>query len=175
MMLGDASRADHGANRALARSRVLSTALLSLSACAPTTSQPASRAGPASLDHDHPAQLAVVVSGDTAGWIMPCGCTTNQSGGLPRRGTYVRVARADHTVILADAGGAPDGTSPYQRLKFEAILGGERAMGIAAHNLGAPEAALGADYLQRSCAEMAWRPRPILRARRCHLAPGRRP
>jgi len=92
--------------------------------------------------------LAVVVAGDTAGWIMPCGCTTNQSGGLPRRGTFVRLARADHTVILADAGGAPDGTSPYQRLKFEAILAGERAMGIAAHNLGAAEAALGADYLR---------------------------
>ena len=25
--------------------------------------------------------LCVVVSGDTSGWIVPCGCTSNQSGG----------------------------------------------------------------------------------------------
>jgi len=92
--------------------------------------------------------LAVIVSGDTAGWIMPCGCTANQSGGLPRRGTLIERTRADHAIVLADAGGAPGGTSPYERLKFEAILAGERAMGIAAHNLGAPEAALGPEYLR---------------------------
>ncbi|MFI5456337.1 MAG: multiheme c-type cytochrome [Isosphaerales bacterium] len=92
--------------------------------------------------------MALVISGDTAGWIMPCGCTANQSGGLPRRGTFVRRARGDHAVILADAGGAPGGTSPYERLKFEAILAGEKAMGIAAHNLGGPEAALGPEYLR---------------------------
>jgi len=92
--------------------------------------------------------VAVIVSGDTAGWIMPCGCTANQSGGLPRRGTIVRRTRTDHAVILADAGGAPGGTASYERLKFEAILAGERAMEVAAHNLGAPEAALGAEYLR---------------------------
>ena len=80
--------------------------------------------------------VALIVSGDTAGWIMPCGCTANQSGGLSRA-RHVREARADHAVVLADAGGAPGGTSPYERLKFEAILAGEREMGIAAHNLGA--------------------------------------
>jgi hypothetical protein len=50
--------------------------------------------------------------------------------------------------IVADAGGAPTGRSLYDRLKFEAILNGERAMGVAAHNLGAAEAALGPDYLR---------------------------
>ncbi len=92
--------------------------------------------------------MAFIISGDTAGWIMPCGCTANQSGGLSRRGTFVARTRADHSVIVLDAGGAPGGTSPYERLKFEAILAGESAMGIAAHNLGAPEAALGAEYLR---------------------------
>ena len=45
-------------------------------------------------------------------------------------------------------GGAAGGKSAYDRLKFEAILQGEQAMGIAAHNLGAAEAALGPDYLR---------------------------
>jgi Cytochrome c554 and c-prime len=92
--------------------------------------------------------VALIVSGDTAGWIMPCGCTANQSGGLSRRGTLVAKARADRAVVVVDCGGAPGGTSLYERLKFEAILTGELAMGIAAHNLGAPEAALGAEYLR---------------------------
>ena len=90
----------------------------------------------------------LVISGDTGGWIMPCGCTSNQSGGLLRRGTYLRDLAAGADVIYADAGGAPAGTSTYQRLKFEAILAGENAMNIAAHNIGGPEAQLGADYLR---------------------------
>ena len=49
---------------------------------------------------------------------------------------------------MADAGGAPGGKSTYDRLKFEAILQGEQAMGVAAHNIGAAEAALGPDYLR---------------------------
>jgi hypothetical protein len=100
-------------------------------------------------DHDEASRpVAVIISGDTAGWIVPCGCTSNQSGGLPRRGHYVDSAGQGAEVLVADAGGAPGGTSPYQRLKFEAILRGELAMGLAAHNVGGPEAALGADYLR---------------------------
>src|SRR5439155_11704305 len=74
----------------------------------------------------------LVVSGDTAGWIVPCGCTANQSGGLLRRGSYVDALRKEAAVILAEAGGAPGGTSDYHRVKFEAILRGEAAMGLAA-------------------------------------------
>ena len=51
--------------------------------------------------------------------------------------------------ILADVGGAPSGTSEYDRLKFEAIVRGEIAMGIVAHNLGAAEIAFGVDELRR--------------------------
>lgn len=98
--------------------------------------------------------LAVVVSGDTAGWLMPCGCTANQSGGLPRRGTYLNQLADTAAVLYADAGGAAAGTSDYHRVKFEAILRGELAMHVAAHNVGASEAALGADYLRRVAADL---------------------
>jgi hypothetical protein len=90
----------------------------------------------------------VVVAGDTAGWIVPCGCVSNQSGGLPRRGAYLSELRQRGEVVLADVGGAAAGDSAYQRLKFEAILDGSMQMGLAAHNIGGPEAALGADYLR---------------------------
>jgi hypothetical protein len=93
--------------------------------------------------------LVIAVSGDTSGWIVPCGCASNQSGGLLRRGNYVAELRKTSNVVLADAGGAPGGDSPYERARFEAILRGELEMSVAAHNVGAAEAALGADELRR--------------------------
>jgi hypothetical protein len=94
------------------------------------------------------APVVILVSGDTAGWIVPCGCMSNQSGGLLRRGAFVRQWRKTHYVVLLDAGGAPAGSSSYDRAKFEAILDGERLSGLNAHNLGGPELALGAEYLR---------------------------
>jgi Cytochrome c554 and c-prime len=98
--------------------------------------------------------LALVVSGDTAGWIMPCGCTANQSGGLLRRATYLKQLSEEMDVLFVDAGGAASGTSPYFRTKFEAILRGELAMNVEAHNIGGSEAALGGEYLRWLAKEM---------------------
>src|ERR1700733_4639164 len=72
--------------------------------------------------------IALVVSGDTDGWIVPCGCTANQSGGLLRRATFLSARRETNEVVLAEAGGAPGGASDYDRCKFEFILAGERLM-----------------------------------------------
>jgi hypothetical protein len=93
------------------------------------------------------ALATLVVSGDTAGWIVPCGCASNQSGGMLRRGTFVAALRKQGPVIVADAGGAAGGVTAYHRARFEAILDGEMLMGIDAHNLGEPEAMLGIEYL----------------------------
>jgi len=98
-----------------------------------------------------PKSVVIAVSGDTAGWLTPCGCASNQAGGLPRRGTYLAGLRGGGggaDVLYLDAGGAAGGVSGYHRDKFEAILSGERAMGVAAHNLGKSELALGADALR---------------------------
>ncbi len=93
-------------------------------------------------------RFLLVASGDTHGWIMPCGCTSNQSGGLLRRGTYVEQLREKNKVVLVDVGGAADGTAPYQLEKFRSVLKGEMLMGIQAHNLGGAEIAFGKDVLQ---------------------------
>ena len=92
--------------------------------------------------------FSVVVSCDTAGWIVPCGCSSKQAGGLLRRATFVRGIQGGSDVLLADAGGAPGGTSPYDRAKFEAVLRGEVEIQTAAHNIGAAEAELGAETLR---------------------------
>ena len=101
---------------------------------------------------DTPAESAkpifLVASGDTAGWIMPCGCTANQSGGLLRRGTYLAGLREKGETLYLDAGGAAGGASEYHKVKFEAILRGERQMGVVAHNLGKSEVTLGGEFLR---------------------------
>lgn len=94
-----------------------------------------------------PGKLTLVASGDTAGWIVPCGCTANQSGGMLRRGTFVADKQKGGAVLYVDVGGAASGDSEYDRLKFEAILTGEQQLDVAAHNLGGAELAFGADYL----------------------------
>ena len=98
--------------------------------------------------------LAVIVSCDTAGWIVPCGCSSKQAGGLLRRATYVQGIRRSADVLLADAGGAPGGTSPYDRQKFAAVLRGEIEMQTAAHNIGAAEAEFGVESLRELVTEL---------------------
>lgn len=98
--------------------------------------------------------LTIVVGGDTDGWIVPCGCTSNQSGGLPRRASLFKTLRGQGEILPLDVGGAPHGDSPYDRAKFEAILRGEKLMGVAAHNLGAGEVKLGPDEIRRLAASL---------------------
>lgn len=88
--------------------------------------------------------VRIFVSCDTKGWIVPCGCSTKQSGGLLRRGSLVNGANN----IVLDAGGAAAGNSEYHQVKFEAILKGEQLMSVAAHNIGASEAKFGAKTLR---------------------------
>ena len=95
--------------------------------------------------------LVIYVGGDTAGWITPCGCAANQSGGLARRATLIQNAGQQHATLLLDAGGSAVGTGPYQRIKLTALLNGLHSMGLAAHNIGAPEA----EFLPETLLEIA--------------------
>jgi hypothetical protein len=118
--------------------------LFALLACAATVGCRPNNAGRA---------LVVVASGDTAGWIVPCGCTSNQSGGLPRRATYIEKLRREAEVVPIDVGGAAHGNSPYDLAKLEAILRGEASLGTAVHNIGASEAKFGPETLRRLAAK----------------------
>lgn len=81
----------------------------------------------------------VFVSGDTAGWITPCGCTSNQSGGLSRRDTLIQQSRSASPTLALDVGGNVAGDSPYDLTKLKAILRGLNQMKYDAVNLGGPE------------------------------------
>src|SRR5204863_9113033 len=88
--------------------------------------------------------LTFVLSGDTAGFIVPCGCTTKQFGGLPRRATYLKEAlnKFGPRLIYLDAGGSVQHGTAYDELKLEYILRGVNKMHLSAHNLGAGEMSL---------------------------------
>ncbi|RPI84648.1 MAG: hypothetical protein EHM42_07355 [Planctomycetaceae bacterium] len=122
--------------------------LLLVVSCAVALAAPGCRPYPELAVNSPPRPLAVIVSCDTAGWIVPCGCSSKQAGGLLRRATYVNQIRGGADVLLADAGGAPGGVAPYDRLKFAAVLRGEAAMDVSAHNVGAAEAELGAAVIR---------------------------
>jgi Cytochrome c554 and c-prime len=98
-------------------------------------------------------RVTIFVSGDTAGWITPCGCAANQSGGLPRRAALIHGAGSEQNVLLLDAGGSASGTSEYHLIKMQAILDGYRQMDLAAHNIGGPESALSPIELKKLAAD----------------------
>ena len=87
--------------------------LLALSGCGRGAASPAA-----------PRPLTVLVSAETAGWIVPCGCSVKQAGGLLRRASYAKQVATTADVLLADAGGAPGGAALYERKpnRFRAIM-----------------------------------------------------
>lgn len=119
---------------------------LGAAGCWSTTADAPSAPTHSNVEDGPRGAVSIVVSGDTAGWITPCGCTSNQSGGLARRTGFVN--SLDDPVVVVDVGGAPGGMSPYDLEKFEWILRGELAMGLAVHNVGTTEARIGIDHLR---------------------------
>ena len=96
-----------------------------------------------------PATFGLIFSGDTAGWITPCGCASNQSGGLARRATLIDQNRNERPTLFVDVGGSSSGTSEYHQVKLESILRGMVLMELRAHNVGKPETDLGPAVLGR--------------------------
>lgn len=94
-------------------------------------------------------EVTILVAGDTQGWITPCGCASNQSGGLARRAALVDEKRLTSEVLLLDVGGSAIGTTEYQQLKFESLLRGLKEMGLAAMNVGAAETEFTPEQLTR--------------------------
>ena len=98
--------------------------------------------------------VTVFVSGDTAGWITPCGCTSNQSGGLARRATLISQSQQASPTLVVDVGGAVIGESPYDLVKLRAILNGQMKMNLDAFNLGGPESQFSPDQIRELQTEL---------------------
>ena len=67
------------------------------------------------------APLRVFATGDTRGYLEPCGCEVGQVGGVPRRATYLRAERRPGDLWI-DLGNFTSGTEGVRRLRREGVL-----------------------------------------------------
>lgn len=88
---------------------------------------------------DQKPEVVLVLSGQTFGYLSPCGCSRPQRGGLERRANFMDGLRAKGwPVVGLDLGDvSPPKKVPEQdRLKYKAQMESLRSMGYAAVGLG---------------------------------------
>ncbi len=96
--------------------------------------------------------VTLFVTGDSRGYLEPCGCRRDQAGGLPARQTLVRENAAPNR-LLVDVGNVTNGGRSYELLKLRYLLEGMKRMGYDVVNLGLREAGLDRDTLKKIVAE----------------------
>jgi hypothetical protein len=94
-----------------------------------------------------PAVISVFVSGDSRGYLEPCGCRRDQAGGLPGRARAIRAVGEGNRLVF-DVGNMTSGTRDYEMLKMKYMLDGMELIGYDAVNLGDKEAELSVDKLR---------------------------
>src|SRR5207249_4609360 len=77
--------------------------------------------------------LVVWVTGDTRGYLEPCGCRRDQAGGLPARMTLISQDKAPNRLLL-DVGNLTSGGRSYELLKLDYLLHGMALIGYDAVN-----------------------------------------
>jgi hypothetical protein len=83
----------------------------------------------------------IFVTGDSRGYLSPCGCTEPMSGGIVRRASVVRSAKGQ--VLLIDNGGMIAGIGKQDRMKAQTAIESLLANDVAAINFTPDLAALG--------------------------------
>ncbi|MBM3458901.1 MAG: hypothetical protein FJX77_10270 [Armatimonadetes bacterium] len=100
-----------------------------------------------------PERVTLYLSGDTQGYLEPCGCRRDQAGGLPGRATVIRGSKSPAKFVL-DAGNMTPGGRPYELLKLRYLLEGMAKIGYDAVNLGKKEAELDLPTLRQALGEV---------------------
>lgn len=83
----------------------------------------------------------LVISGDTRGYLSPCGCVKPMAGGIRRRATAIR-AMGEPRIVLENAS-LSGGIDRQDELKLDAQAEALTAIEVDAINLGVAEAQLG--------------------------------
>ncbi len=115
------------------------------------TSTPPKKPGPKSdviVDGWEKPALAIVLSGEVHGYMEPCGCDVNQSGGLSRRGDLFKQLRdKGWSVVGLDLGGSLKNARRQSQIKFKFMLSAISDLGYKAMAIGPEELHLGVDSL----------------------------
>lgn len=119
------------------RSLLRAAACLALASCAGAVPAPLAVADASASDEMRArpagpgAALRLFATGDTRGFLVPCGCEADQRGGIARRKGYLdAVARPGDLRI--DVGNAAAGTGAARRLRMESTFRALEAMDYAA-------------------------------------------
>jgi hypothetical protein len=95
-----------------------------------------------------PKRTTIVITGDIAGYLSPCGCTTPMTGGIARQATLVhRLERSSDVVLLAN-GALSGALNAQEELKIMALSEMFGALRAAAINLSHDDARFGIGTLQ---------------------------
>lgn len=92
-------------------------------------------------------EQVVILSGDTQGYLSPCGCTTPMVGGIRRRAAAIRKLTAPGRTTLLENGGLVEGFGRQDQMKAETIVQGMAELGVSAINVSASDARLGSGML----------------------------
>ncbi len=93
-------------------------------------------------------QLALMISGEQHGYFEPCGCTSNQMGGMARRADLLKkLMEAGWEVRGVDLGGVSRRTVRQAQIKFETSLQALRDLHYVAVGLGPEDLRLQPDFL----------------------------
>jgi hypothetical protein len=100
-------------------------------------------------DKPRPPDFVLVLTGQQHGYVLPCGCSRPQVGGLERRYNLVRLLRDRHwQVVGLDLGDVPQNQGPYKLpnvqglIKYRYSMMALKEMGYAAVGIGEYEASL---------------------------------
>ncbi|WP_417380436.1 multiheme c-type cytochrome [Gimesia sp.] len=120
-------------------------------AVTPAKKTSTSPSGPTPLFKDWPApKLAIVLTGERHGYLEPCGCTQNQTGGVSLLADlFKQIQERKWPVTAFDLGGLVKRNRRQSQIKYETILASMKDMDYAGVGLGPEELRFGADiFLQ---------------------------
>jgi len=86
---------------------------------------------------------AIVLSGDTFGYLSPCGCVKPMSGGIRRRVTVIRQMAEGQKVLILDTGGLVKDQSRQSEIKAETLAQAMKLAGVNAVHLSEDDRRLG--------------------------------
>lgn len=93
-------------------------------------------------------QLALMLTGEQHGFFEPCGCTSNQLGGMSRRANLQqKMTDAGWTVRGLDVGGLSRRSVRQSQIKFETTIAAFKMLKYIAIGIGPEELRLRPDFL----------------------------
>ena len=93
-------------------------------------------------------QVALLITGEQHGYFEPCGCTSNQLGGMSRRADlHKKLTDSGWEVRGVDLGGLPRRTGRQAQIKFETTLAALRELNYLATGIGPDDIRLQPDFL----------------------------